>query len=183
MSQNKSFFTIITSICILSPTALWATRGPDDYGIIISFMFITYAFPVGLMLLGFIIYTFAKLKSMTRPGKNACKIIYTISIITIPFTVIIPVFWILWSDCHKEMIELMLAEFIPLLILSITSIALAMRVRKSSSLSESDFKEKTETIRNKKSDAGNKHNKFFIACLILFIFILLAFVFKFCFTG
>jgi hypothetical protein len=111
---------------------LWATRGSDDYGIIMTVMFMVYTFPVGLLIVSFIIYSIMNLQSINKPKVKKGNIVFIISIILIAPTVIIPVSWMYKSGWHPLMIEVMSADFIPILLLSIISAVLARIVKKRS---------------------------------------------------
>ncbi len=128
---NKGLKISIFILAIISfPVMLWATRGPHDYGIIMVVMLMIYTIPVGLALLGFIIYLIVKLKSNVKPGKKPGRIIFVLSLIILFFSVIIPLAWSYSADWHHTMIELMLGDFIPIVLLSATSAVLAMKVKR-----------------------------------------------------
>ena len=128
---NRSKFIILAAILCL-PINLWATRGSDDYGLIMISMFIVFTFPFGLILLFFILNSIIKLKSSKPPEKKQGNIIFIISIIIIPVSILIPIAWMYNAKWHKLMIEVMLADFLPILLLSIISAVLALFVKKRS---------------------------------------------------
>ncbi len=132
---------IFTCAFILYPPILWATRGPQDYGIIMTLMFMLYSFPIGLLLLCFIIYSIVKLKALKSISNNQGKIVFTLSSIIVFSTILIPLFWISWSDWNNEMIQLMSGVFVPVLILSIISAVLSRLVKKRSTNIENDVTE------------------------------------------
>ncbi len=131
---------LFLSAIFCHPINLWATRGADDYGIMMTVMFMIYSFPVGLLLVCFIIYLIVKLRSAEKPRADQGKTILIISIILIIPTVIIPIFLMYKAGWHPLMIEVMLADFIPILLLSITSAVLSMRVKKRSLYRNNDEK-------------------------------------------
>ncbi len=139
---NRCKFIILPAVLCL-PINLWATRGSDDYGLIMISMFIVFTFPLGLILLFFIINSIIKLKSSKSPEKKQGNIIFIISIIIIPVSIIIPILWMYNAKWHRLMIEVMLADFSPILLLSIISAVLAMFVKKRS-------------LNNKMENAGSK---------------------------
>ena len=173
---------IFLAVIITWPVSLWATGGPHDYGIIMAVMCLFYSFPVGLMLLGFIVYSIITLNWKKRPGKKFGKIMYPVSIITIPPAIIMPILWIYWADRHQEMIEIMLAVFIPVLILSIISIILISYAKKQLQLTTDDNVGTTPPLFKKTGITGYRHAKLFILGSILVLLLFFMLIFKHCFT-
>ncbi len=132
MSNKSLKLPVFTLAMIFSPAFLWATRGPHDYGIIMTIMLMIYTIPVGLALLGFIIYLIVQLKGDVKPGKKPGRIVFVLSLIILFFSIIIPLGWMFSADWHHTMIELMLADFIPMILLSVTSAVLAVKVKRRS---------------------------------------------------
>ena len=136
--RNKKMYkinkkkTLILIVLFCSPTIMWATRGNEDYGIVMVIMAMLFSFPVGLTLLGFIIFSVSKLRSKKKLKKNQGKTVFIISIIIIVFSVIIPIALMYSASWHTLMVEVMLADFMPILILAIISLVLSMRVKKRS---------------------------------------------------
>lgn len=175
-------FTFLSFI-LCFPINLWATRGEDDYGIIMMVMLMVYSFPVGVLLICFIIYSISKLRSAENPREKQGNIIFIISVILIVPTVVIPVFLMHKSGWHLQMIEVMLADFTPILIASTTSAILAMFVKNRSSNNNSNSTKFFESIQSNNSITKFVSSKFFIAGSLLFVASLLMLVFKNCFMG
>lgn len=127
--RNNAMFLTTT---LLLPAPLWATRGSDDYGIVMALMAVFFALPVGLTLLLFIIYSTARLRSKKRPDNKSGNVVFILSLVAIPPAILIPALWMHWADWKYAMIELMLAVFLPVLLMAIISAVLAMYVKKRS---------------------------------------------------
>ncbi len=114
------------------PTIMLATRGSEDYGIIMAFMAMVYCMPAGLMLLGFVIYSITKLKTREKLKPNQGKTVYVISIIAIILSIFIPIAWMYSANWDRMMVKLMLADFVPVILLATTSLLLSIYVKKKS---------------------------------------------------
>jgi len=175
---------IFSGAFILYPAVLRATRGPQDYGIIMALMSMLYSFPVGLLLICFIISSIVNLKSLKKPGRNLGKTVFIISIIIIFPTILIPMFWMFRTEWNSEMIQLMLGVFAPVLVLTIISAVLARRVNKRSLNTDDDI---SDAIVNKSDQSGTVDNKslkkIFLIGSAIFLLLLAVFIFKCCFTG
>ena len=174
--------TIFLAFMLYCPTMLWATRGANDYGIIMVLMFIIYSLPIGSLLLFFIIYSIIKLNSKKEPNKNQGKIVFILSSIIIFPTIIIPIILIYLVEWKNEMIELMSGVFVPILLLSIISAVLANFVKKRSILSSDDINEERYMKSKKSAIADNKFSKYFIIGAISLLLAFIVFVFKYFFT-
>jgi hypothetical protein len=123
-----------------------------------------------------------KLRSLERPRAKQGKSIFIISIILIVPTVIIPVFWMYNARWHSNMIEVMLADFIPIFLLSIISAVLAMFVNK-----RSLFNNNMNEINIKNIDLTGNINKglskYLIIGFIVFVIITMIFIFLFYLTN
>ena len=180
MNLNPLVFSVAF---VLYPAVLRATRGPQDYGIIMALMSMLYSFPVGLLLLCFIISSIINLKSLKKPGKNRGKTVFIISIIIIPPTILIPVFWMFWTEWNNEMIQLMSGVFAPILILSIISAVLAGRVKKRSLDTDDDINGAMVKKSDQTGTVDNKSlKKIFLIGSAIFLSVLTVFIFKCCFT-
>jgi len=122
--------TILAAALTYSPTLLWANRGGHDYGIFMVVMFMLYCVPVGLVLLGCILASALRLKQPAKPKSKEGRIVLVLSWISIPPTVLLPLLLMAHQSWHPEMVELMLADFVPVLLLSLVSVVLATKVRR-----------------------------------------------------
>ncbi len=178
---NTKILIILTAI-LCYPATLWATRGAEDYGIIMALMAFFFLLPVGLMLLGFIIYSITKLKSKEKLNKKQGEIVFTLSLIIIVPSIIIPILWVYWAENHYKMFELMSGVFIPIILLSIISSVLAMFVKKRSLNIDNDMSE-VRAFESEQSETFDKRlSKKFIIGLILFLIVLIVTIFLYCFT-
>ncbi len=179
--DTKKF--IFLAVIFFYPVTLWATRGAEDYGIIMALMAFFFSLPVGLMLLGFIIYSISKLKSKETPDTKQGKTVFTLSLIIIAASIIIPVLLIYGAENHYKMFELMSGVFIPIILLSIISLVLAINVKKGSrKIDNNEFK-----LRTSKSEISGTVDKRFIKKSliigsILFSIVLIAIIFLYFFT-
>ncbi len=123
---------ILMVICVILPSFAHATRGPEDYGIIMAFVFMVYTMPVGILLLSLIIFMFSRLKSKTRPRKGLGRAQFIISIVTLLLSIVLPLAIIHLSGWKYIMLELMMAVFVPIIALSVFLAYLSLRVRKRS---------------------------------------------------
>lgn len=120
----------ILSVLFCSPFILFATRGADDYGIVLALMAMLFSVPVGIMLSGFIIYLSVILNNKKKPEKKKGNTVFVLSIIAIIFSIILQFFWTYWADKHWEMFVLMSGAFVPVIVLASVSIVLFRIVRK-----------------------------------------------------
>ena len=159
-----------------------ATRGSDDYGLVMALMAMLFCFPIGLTLLGFIIFSVSKLRSKKKLKKNQGKTVFIISFIIIVLSIIIPIAWMYSAKWHPLMVEVMLADFIPILVLAIISLVLSMRVKKRSL--ENDEIREERILKKEQTEIINKGlSKKVIIVLILFSVVIVVMTFLFFFTG
>jgi membrane-associated HD superfamily phosphohydrolase len=135
----KKLFVISMLFCC--PLLLLATRGSDDYGIVLALMAMLFSVPFGIMLIGFIIYLIVVLNNKKKPEKKQGKVAFILSIITIILSIIIQIFWTYWADKHWEMFVLMSGDFVPIILLACISIVLARFVRKRARKIDNDIAE------------------------------------------
>ena len=129
--------TIVLAVSFCCPAALWATGGSEDYGIIMALAAFFFSLPVGLVLLAFIVYSIIILKK-EKLDKRHGKIVFIVSLVIMISSIIIPIVLMHLAKWHRLMIELMLADFIPVLLLSVISAVLSVHVMKRPLLKESE---------------------------------------------
>lgn len=111
------------------PAVLWATRGPQDHGILLVVVFMIFTMPMGILLFSFLIYTISILSKKESPKKGKGKIVFVISIIIIVLTIVIPLAIMSGENWHPKVVKLMFGAFLPILVMAIGTTALAKRVK------------------------------------------------------
>lgn len=124
--HGKSF--IIAAALFLFSMPLGATRGPEDYGIILAFFMFCFSFPAGLLLLSLIILSVIRLKSEERPLGKQGTAIFVISLIIFVCSLIIPAAILYLKGCNGRIMEIIAADFVPVLLLAGISAELSRRV-------------------------------------------------------
>lgn len=122
MSRVITDIAIIITAALCCPAIVWARDVDDLAGSVVSLL---YNLVIGLLLICFIVYSIVKLKSKRIPVKRRGAIVFTISIISIAPTVIIPMSMIRRHDWTSGVIEAMLVFYGPILVLTIISAVLA----------------------------------------------------------
>lgn len=177
--KNITIF-IITSILMIQPHLLWATRSREDYGIVMVFMFLIYSLPAGLFLVVCSIYLIAAMKSNTKPPAHKGRIVLILSLVLFVLSGVISLGWMYRSDWHPEMVQLMLAVCIPIMALSALAAGLAIVVKKRSLMSDEDFLRYTEKNQNP-STSQARNRKIILIVSILALFLVAVLVFRQCF--
>ncbi len=123
---------IILAVLSCFPVTLWATRGPEDFGLMMILVAMFFSFPAGILLVCLIVYTIAWLKNSEKPVAKRGNVVFVISLVIMVLAVIIPLLFMNLGKWHSKIIEVMLGDCVPIVLLSALSAVLSYRLMKRS---------------------------------------------------
>jgi len=128
----KKIIQKISSVSIINfiPLTLFATRGPEDYGIIMALMAMVFTVPFSLVLIILIVYLSITLKKNNEIKQNEGQRPFIFSLIIILLSLILPFVLIYKATNHFKMFQLIAGVFLPVIILAVISLLLAYNLKK-----------------------------------------------------